>query len=149
MSDATGQPDAADTTEVQPDAEPDTTTDQGADGDLIEDAETFPASVVKDLRKESAGYRERAKDAEARAEATQRRLHAALTAATGKLADPSDLTFDAEHLDDADTLAAAIDALTDAKPHLKARRPTGDVSQGARGDAVAPFNLIDAIKART
>jgi hypothetical protein len=145
MTDQIVQPDAA---EDGTDAEADTTTDQPAENattEPAEDAETFPRDYVEKLRKESAGYREKAKAADNLAA----RLHTALVAATGKLADPSDLTFDAEHLDDADALSAAIDALTDAKPHLKARRPTGDVSQGARGDAVTPFNLIDAIKART
>ena len=60
-----------DISEDRPDAEP--PTDEPAED--AEDAETFPASVVGDLRKESAGYRERAKGAEARADELARKLH--------------------------------------------------------------------------
>ena len=110
-----------DISEDRPDAEP--PTDEPAED--AEDAETFPASVVGDLRKESAGYRERAKGAEARADELARKLHLEPVRGTARLADPTDLSYDGAHLDDADALTAAIDALTDAKPHLKARRPSG------------------------
>lgn len=70
-----------DISEDRPDAEP--PTDEPA-----EDAETFPASVVRDLRKESAGYRERAKGAEARADELARKLHLELVRGTARLADP-------------------------------------------------------------
>jgi hypothetical protein len=53
--------------------------------------ETFDRPYVETLRKESAGYRDRAKTAEARAEELAKRLHTSLVTATGKLADPSDL----------------------------------------------------------
>jgi hypothetical protein len=98
---------------------------------------------VQQLRKESAGYRERAQQADALAQ----RLHAALVAATGRLADPSDLPFAAQHLDDADALTAAIDELLQAKPHLKSRRVVGDVGQGAGGKA-AGVDLAAMLRAR-
>lgn len=98
--------------------------DTGLDGDQ---PETFPREYVEKLRKESAGYRERAQQADTYAQ----RLHTALVAATGRLADPSDLPFDSAHLDDNDALSAAIDALVERKPHLKSRRVVGDVGQGA------------------
>ncbi|WP_308280567.1 hypothetical protein [Williamsia sp. DF01-3] len=68
--------------------------------------------------------------------------------ATGKLADPTDLPFNAEHLEDPDALAAAVDALIEAKPHLKARRFVGDVGQGGRGSAEAGVNLLGMLNAR-
>lgn len=84
----------------------------GGDDD---DAETFPRSVVEKLRQENAGrYRQRAGQADAYAA----RLHTELVRATGRLADPADLEFDAAHLDDAEALTGAIDALLADKPHL-------------------------------
>ena len=61
----------------------------------------------------------------------------AQAAATGRLADPTDLPFTDDLLDDeglADTVKvqAAVDELLARKPHLAARRPRGDVGQGAR-----------------
>ncbi|MGY4709066.1 hypothetical protein ACXDF8_05785 [Mycolicibacterium sp. CBM1] len=114
-----------------------------------ENAETFPRSVVEKLRTENGKHRQNATQANSRADALATRLHAELVRATGRLADPADLAFDAEHLDDADALSAAIDALLDAKPHLASRRPTGDIGQGNRGPATAGFSLLDALKART
>jgi hypothetical protein len=142
MADETVQPEATETTEVQPDAEPDTEPNHWSNNDL-DDAETFPRSYVEKLRKESQGYREKAKTADDLAT----HLHTALTAATGKLADPSDLAFDAAHLDDADALTAAIDALLAAKPHLRSRKPVGDVGQGQRGGDGAPQTFADFLKA--
>jgi len=54
-----------------------------------------------------------------------------MVAATGRLADPSDLPFDAAHLDDEAALTAAIEDLLTRKPHLTARRPVGDIGQRA------------------
>jgi len=97
------------------------------DTDLDREQDTFPRSVVEDLRKENAAYRTKAKDRDDLAH----RLHAALVAATGRLADPSDLAFDPAHLEDDSALTAAIDDLLARKPHLASRRPRGDVAQGA------------------
>ena len=104
--------------------------DEDAEQDVDEpadDAETFTRTYVERLRRENQRYRDRAGEADTLAQ----RLHTALVAATGKLADPTDLEFDAAHLDDADTLAAAIDTLIERKPHLRSRRPFGDIGQGA------------------
>jgi hypothetical protein len=67
----------------------DTTDDENESG-----AETFSRTYVERLRRESAGYRERAQQADQRAQ----QLHTALVEATGRLADPTDLEFDAAHL---------------------------------------------------
>ncbi|MDG4667813.1 hypothetical protein [Mycobacterium sp. 236(2023)] len=119
-------------------------TDDAADtGDG--DGETFPRSVVERLRQENGRYRQRAQQADAYAQ----RLHTELVRATGRLADPSDLPFDAEHLDDAETLTAAIDALLTDKPHLASRRPAGDIGQGNRGGSSEPFSLLGTLKSMT
>lgn len=93
------------------------------------DPDTFPRAYVEDLRKENADYRNRAKAADDLA----KRLHTELVRATGKLADPTDMPFDAEHLEDPDKLTASIDQLLSAKPHLKARLIVGAVGQGESG----------------
>ena len=104
--------------------------------------ETFPREYVERLRREAAGHRERAQ----RADTYGQRLHVQLVAATGRLADPTDLPYDESHLDDADALTAAVDELLARKPHLASRRPTGDVGQGvsAIADSVDLAGLLRA-----
>lgn len=112
-------------------------------------SDVFPRHYVEELRKESGGYRERAKTAEANADALSKRLHTALVAATGRLADPADVPYDAEHLDEPEKLAAAIDALLEAKPHLKARKVSGDVGLGQRDSGTPTVDLLGMLRART
>lgn len=108
--------------------EPKGSDDPHDDDEQADDAaETFPREYVEKLRKEAADARVKAK----RADDLAVRLHTALVAATGRLADPSDLPFDEAHLEDADALSAAVDALVAAKPHLASRRPFGAIGQGA------------------
>lgn len=92
-----------------------------------EDADTFTRDYVERLRHENGRYRQRAGKADDYAQ----RLHTELVRATGRLADPTDLPFDEDHLTDADTMAAAINDLLARKPHLGSRRPTGEIGQGA------------------
>lgn len=92
-----------------------------------DDAETFPRDYVEKLRDENAKYRQRAKDRDEIAAS----LHTALVAATGRLADPTDLDFNDEHLSDPEALSAAVESLLEAKPHLASRKPSGDIGQGA------------------
>lgn len=106
--------------------------------------ETFPREVVVKLRQENGRYRQRAQ----RADELAQRLHTALVAATGRLADPADLPFDEQHLDDPDALTAAVDELLTAKPHLASRKPVGDIGQGNRGAASEPFSLLNLLKSK-
>lgn len=105
--------------------------------------DTFPRQYVEELRAEAAESRVRAK----RADDLAQRLHVALVAASGRLADPDDLPFSEAHLGDPDELAAAIDALIARKPHLADRRPRGDVGQGATADRGAG-DLAGLLRAR-
>lgn len=105
-------------------------TDETA-SDNTDQGETFDRAYVEKLRRESAGYRERARTADHFAQ----RLHTELVRATGRLADPTDLAFDDGHLDDPEALTAAIDDLLTRKPHLATRRPAGDIGQGATASA--------------
>lgn len=104
--------------------------------------ETFPRAYVEKLRKEAGDARTKAK----RADDLATRLHTALVTATGRLADPTDLPFDPEHLDDPEALAAAVDDLLARKPHLASRKVTGDVGQGASrsGDTVDLAGMLRA-----
>lgn len=125
-SDPTGEITDEQVTDEQTD---DTTADDEQATD--EAAETFPREYVEKLRKEAADARVKAK----RADDLAVRLHTALVAATGRLADPSDLPFDEAHLKDADALTAAVDELLARKPHLASRRPVGAIGQGATSNA--------------
>lgn len=124
-----------------PEPEPSSNLEESPEED---EPDTFPRDYVEKLRKEAAGYRDRAKDRDALAE----RLHGALVAATGRLQDPSDVPFDQEHLDDPDALAAAIDDLLERKPHLASRKVSGDVGQGAASSS-DNVDLAGILRART
>ena len=145
MTEPTTDETAVDNTEVDTEPEeestatPDTEEDQADDG-----ADTFPRSYVERLRRESAGYRERASHADAYAQ----RLHTELVRATGRLADPTDLDFDEAHLDDTDALDTAVDELLARKPHLASRRPTGDIGQGASSGTGSSVDLAAILRQR-
>jgi hypothetical protein len=109
-----------------------------------ESDETFPRAYVEKLRDESAKYRQRAQKADDLAA----RLHKALVASTGKLADPEDLPFSEAHLDDAEALAAAVDDLLARKPHLASRKPRGDVGQGITSAPSTSVDLAGILRAR-
>lgn len=136
----------ADTTEANEGDFSDATPEENVESSTDEtEPDTFPREVVEKLRQENGKYRQRAGQADELA----MRLHTELVRATGRLADPTDLPFDPEHLDDPEKLTAAVDALLDAKPHLATRRPSGDIGQGQRGPATGAFSLLDMLKERT
>ncbi|TXI50191.1 hypothetical protein [Mycolicibacter arupensis] len=142
MSDETTTTDEAPVDEAPEDA------DQGDDLETSTDetgSDTFPRAVVEKLRQENGRYRQRAQQSDALAH----RLHTELVRATGRLADPSDLEYAEDHLDDPDALTAAIDELLEAKPHLATRRPMGDIGQGQRGGSSGEFSLLGMLKERT
>lgn len=121
------------TTEVQETVEPTTEPAEvtpeapGTQEETTEtDPETFPREYVVKLRQENAEARTKAK----RVDDLATRLHTALVTATGRLADPTDLPFDENHLEDPEALTAAIDDLLARKSHLASRRPSGDIGQG-------------------
>ncbi|OBF39231.1 hypothetical protein A5724_08820 [Mycobacterium sp. ACS1612] len=111
-----------------------------------ENADTFSRSYVEKLRDENAKLRVRGQ----RADELAHRLHTELVRATGRLADPADLEFDptrdADLLDDPEALNAAIEELLQQKPHLRSRKPIGDIGQGVRGTAKEPVNLLGILK---
>jgi hypothetical protein len=68
--------------------------------------------------------------------------HAArLGVSTGRLAVPTDLPFDENHLEDPDALATAVVNLLARKPHLAFRRPVGEIGHGASPSATRSVDL--------
>lgn len=133
----------------------DTNEDLSPTGDTAEpgtivppdEPETFDREYVQKLRDEAAGHRVKAKRSDALAAA----LVTAQAAATGRLADPTDLPYDEALLDDdglvdAGKVTAAVEDLLARKPHLAARRPTGDVGQGARPETAGSLSLVDLMR---
>ena len=131
QTDTTKSPTDEEITESPEAPETDVARSVGSSTSSDEEPETFPREYVEKLRDESAKHRTRAQ----RADDLAARLHTALVAATGRLADPSDLPFEESRLDDAEALTTAIDELLARKPHLASRRVTGDVGQGASASA--------------
>ncbi len=126
---------ASETTEGQEE------TDAGTEAPAEPEGDTFTREYVQDLRQESAGYRTQLRT-------VQERLHSELVRATGLLADPADLEFDPEHLEDPEALQAAIAALVEAKPHLKARSfAPGGAAQGAKNAASGGVDLLGMLRA--
>lgn len=112
--------------------------------DSVEDEQdTFPRDYVEKLRDENARYRQRAQ----RADDLAQRLHTALVEGTGRVQDASDVPFDDSHIDDPEALTAAIDELLKAKPHLAARRLTGNIGQGTSSTA-GNVDLLGMLRAR-
>lgn len=109
--------------------------------DTPDEPETFPAEYVKQLRKEAADNRVKAKAAES----LQREVFGLRVAALGKLHDASDMPFDPALLDDPDKLAQAVDELVARKPYLARQEVRGTVGQGA-APATPSVSLIDALR---
>ena len=114
-----------------------------ADQQQDEQQQTFDRAYVEKLRKESANYRDKAK----RAQELEQRLHNALVAKDGRLADPADLEFDPDHLDNPEALSNAIANLVAKKPGLRAQRLSGDVGAGVREKPKPPTtDLLSIMK---
>lgn len=121
--------------------EPDDAADREHQDDEAADNGTYPAKIVKDLRKENASYRERARTAETRADDLARQLFRMRVDALGKLADPDDLPFNADLLSDGDKLTAAVEDLIAKRPHYAKRRANGPIGQGERDKVTVPQNF--------
>lgn len=117
--------------------------DAESDSEGEGEQETFPRAYVDKLRKEAAGHRERAKRADEFAAA----LWEARVAASGRLADASDLPMPegADPLD-SEAVEAAVEDLLARKPHLATRRPSGNIGQGV-GSAPQNVSLAGMLRA--
>ena len=117
--------------------------EQPDDPEAEPEGDTFPREYVEKLRRENAEARVRAQQADQYAE----RLHVELVRQLGAFADPTDLPFDPEHLDDPEKLRRDASALLMAKPHLAARVPRGNIGQGYQPEPPAPVSLSGMLRA--
>lgn len=135
----------------QPDAQPAEGDEQPADGDADEDEDgdrdTFDRAYVKRLRARSAGYRTRANAAEGRVSELEHALFTERVRALDVLADPADLPYDPDALDDPDALRAAVADLVAKRPHLRRRGVAGGET-GAREqhDSTDPVSLLGLMR---
>ncbi|MGP5343981.1 hypothetical protein [Corynebacterium casei] len=127
--------------EVQSDESGEIRQSDSQDGENEEQQQAFDRKYVEKLRKESANYRDKAK----RAQELEQRLHNALVAKDGRLADPADLEFNPDHLDNPEALSNAIANLVASKPGLKAQQLSGDVGAGVREKPKPPTTDLLAI----
>ena len=105
------------------------------DDDQQDDGDTFPRPYVERLRSRSAGYRARAKQAEERTSELERALFTERVRALDMLADPTDLPYDADLLDDGDALAEAVRQLVKDRPHYRRRGTLDGTGTGSRDRA--------------
>lgn len=128
-------------------AAPEATEPQGATAEPQAEPDSFDRPYVEGLRKESAGYRERANTAEATADQLGRQLFLAKVKADGRMADPTDLPYNAEALGDDSKLDAAISDLLASKPHFASRTPGSPLpGQGVIEQAPPSFSITSALK---
>lgn len=131
--------------QTEQDVEQDVVEQEDVEQDVEEQdvEETFPRAYVEELRQENAKYRQRAQRADDLAAA----LWTTRVAATGRLADPTDLPMpaDADPLD-SEAVTAAVDELLERKPHLASRKPRGDVGQGTT--STSTVDLAGLLRAR-
>lgn len=126
-------------------------TDDGTEGqDDEENGSTFSRTYVEKLRRESQGYRERAKLGDT---ALSRLTESTMKEATNPiLIDPSDLKYDEESMSDdegfpdPEKIKDAATALVEKKPHL-GKRPKGNIGQGTRSSEDG-FNLAGILRSR-
>lgn len=95
-----------------------------------DDPDMFDREYVERLRRESGDHRRRARDAEQVADELRAQLWRERVDSLGLLADPGDLPFDADLLDDPDGIRAAVEHLLDERPHLRTRRIRARIGQG-------------------
>lgn len=75
------------------------------------------------------------------------RLHEALVKLDGRLADPTDLAYSDEHLENPQALTEAITELIHRKPGLRSKQYTNDVGAGQRGAKPSTkLDLVDIIR---
>lgn len=149
--------DAAEAIDTEAAAEPDSAadavvsdTDQSEPDDGEADdtsADTFSREYVTELRQESAEHRRRATAAEERAETLAGALWAERVAALNLLADPADLPYDADALDDPAEIRRQADELLTRRPHLRTRRITARAGQG-EGNGAENVSLTGIMRSR-
>lgn len=111
-----------------------------------EKEQTFDRQYVEKLRKEAGDHRVKAKEQEEVIDGLKRRLFLNEVKGLGKLADPTDLPYDAELVDDPDKLKEAVDDLLARKPHLGRRVPQGDAGLGVGSEHSTGVDLLGMMR---
>lgn len=112
-----------------------------------EDKDTkFDLKYVEKLRKEAGDNRVKAKEQEETIDKLKRRLFLNEVKGLGKLADPTDLPYDAELVDDPDKLKEAVDDLLARKPHLGRRVPNGDAGLGVGSEHSSGVDILGMMR---
>lgn len=117
--------------------------DEGRDGD---GATVYRHAYVSKLRGEAAAHRANARAAQQLADDRAAELWTFRVDALGVLADPTDLAFDADALDDTDAIRAAAAELVERKPHLRARGIRHRAGQGEGGDNEGSVSLAGMLR---
>ena len=113
------------------------------------EGDTFPREYVTRLRDQNATYRKRSRDMETRAVRAEHALFTERVRGLGILADPADLPFSEDLLADPDALAAAVDDLVKAKPHLRRRGTAQGVGSHERHEGDAAVSLLGLMRRNT
>ena len=133
------KPDPAGDAETPPATPPATPADPPAGDGSTSDIDADQVSDGGDLDGDGG--------AAAHVEALARRLHAELVRRDGRVADPADIPFNPDHLDDESALTAAIDQAVESRPAIRSRQYGGDIGAGNRGRApAAPVDLISLMR---
>lgn len=134
--------------QLDADDEPELDAEQQLDADEPEqnDGDMFPRSYIDKLRSKQYHYRHRAQRAERRAELLARELFRSRVADLDVLADPDDLPYSDELLEDGEALRAAVSELVERKPHLRARRAAGSLGLHEPGRAGDGFTLTEVMR---
>lgn len=109
-----------------------------------DEQDTFPRAYVEKLRRENAEARTRAQKSDELAAA----LWEARVAATGRLADPTDLPLGNRDPMDPEAVTTAVEELLGQKPHLAARTPRGNIGQGDVGHSGDTVSLSGLLRSR-
>lgn len=133
--------DPADDAELPDDGEGET-----PDDDAGTETDTFTREYVTNLRREAASHRARATAAEERADSLARSLWTERVAGLRLLADPADLPYDGDALDDVSAIRNKAEELLAARPHLRSRRIASRAGQG-EGNAAASVSLSEILRA--
>lgn len=115
-----------------------TTDDTTVDTEQDTTEENISVESARKLRSEAKGLRDRAKAAEALADDYARRLFAARVSATGLVANPAEIPFNGDLLDDDDALNTAIETAITERPYIRSRKAAGIIGQGVKGDPTVP-----------
>lgn len=121
--------------------------EDGDDPDESDESGDDPEPAVVRARNQAARYRRELRETESELERIRGELWTARVEALGLLADPADLPFDPDALEDPAKLRELADELLTRKPHLRSRRIRTRAGQG-EGASDGEFSLAGLLRQR-